>query len=172
MNLHRSATVAIVASLLAACASAPSSQPAAPAFDPAPMLAAIQQAGVSDSRELVVNPLADARTAGLHEDVAALYRQGRLAEMATLLDDALETLPDDPYLLQVRAESALQQGDLTAAESFARRAAAAGSQAGPNCRRHWETVVQAVAAQSLDGDALAAAKTSRDACTVAAPPRY
>src|SRR5690606_22307435 len=121
--------------LLAACASAPSPQSAAPGFDPAVMLAAIQQAGVPDSRELVVSPLADARTAGLHKDVAALYRQGRLAEMAALLDDALVTLPDDPYLLQVRAESALQQGDLAAAEQFARRAAVAGSQAGPNCRR-------------------------------------
>lgn len=172
MNCHRSAPVAIIASLLAACASAPSSQPATPAFDPAPMIAAIQQAGAPDSRELVVSPLADARTVGLHEDVAALYRQGRMAEMATMVDDALETLPDDPYLLQVRAESALLQGDLPAAERFARRAAAVGSQAGPNCRRHWETVAQIIAAQSPDGDALTSARASRDACTVAAPPRY
>lgn len=172
MNCNRSVALTIFASLLAACASAPPPQAAEPAFDPAPMIAAIQQASTSNDRELVVSPLADAQTAGVHADVAALREQGDPAETAALLDNALESLPDDPYLLQARAENAVMQGDLAGAERFARRAAEAGTQAGPHCRRHWETVVQVLSVQSAEGGVLASAQANRDACTVVAPPRY
>lgn len=170
---YRPTAVAVLASVLAACASAPSPPPpAAPPYDPAPIIAAINQAAVADGRELVVRPLTDAASGGVQQDVAGLHAQGRLEEAAVALDAALEASPDDPVLLQARAENAVLQGDLGGAERFARRATAAGAQAGPQCRRHWETVVQVLAVEAADDAALAAARGSRDACTVAAPPRY
>ncbi len=166
--------VAILAAALAGCASSPTppSHPVSLAYDPASIIAAIDRASVADTRELVVRPLADSQAAGVYQDVNELQAQGRFAEAAVSLDSALQERPNDPALLQARAESAVMQGDLQAAEQFARRAAAAGTQAGPNCRRHWETVAQVLAVQLTDGYALGSARASRDACTVAAPPRY
>ncbi len=172
MNMCRSIVVGVLASVLAACASTPPSTPAAPSFDPAPIMAAIDQAAAPVGRELVVKPLVDSGSDGAREDAAGLQAQGRLKEAETTLDDALSTRPDDAVLLQARAENAVLRGDLAAAERFARRATAAGAQAGPQCRRHWETLVQVLAVQGTEDAGLAAARGSRDACTVAAPPRY
>lgn len=173
MNCFRSGAAMILLSLLVACASAPPrAPPVAASFDHAAMIAAIDQAGVADSRELVVRPLTDGRTAGLQEGLGDLRAPDRLDATAELLDRALEAHPDDAYLLQARAENAIMQHDLPTAERLARSAAAAGAQAGPHCRRHWETVVQVLHAGAADGDALASAQSNRDACTVAAPPRY
>ncbi|KIQ97898.1 hypothetical protein [Lysobacter sp. A03] len=173
--MSRSGSVAAMALLLmlSACASAPPAPtPVAVAFDPAAMMATIDQAGVADSRELVVRPLTDGHMEGLKEQLGDLRAPDHLAATAQQLDRALESHPDDAELLQSRAENAILQRDLATAERMARRAAAAGAQAGPHCRRHWETVVQVLHAGAADGDAIAAAQASRDACTVAAPPRY
>ena len=172
MNRFLSGAVAMLASVLAACASVPAPAPAAPLFDPTPIMAAIEEAGVATSRELVVRPLTDPGSAAAHGDAAKLSAQGRPAEASAMLDRALESRPDDAFLLQARAENAIVQGDLPSAERFARRAAAAGAAAGPHCRRHWETVVQVLAVQAAEDAVLASARASRDACTVAAPPRY
>jgi len=159
--------------LLSACASAPPAPtPVAATFDPAAMIAAIDQAGVADSRELVVRPLSDGRMDGLKQELGDLRAPDRLALTGQQLELALETHPDDAELLQARAENAILQRDLATAEHMGRRAAAVGAQAGPHCRRHWQTVVQVLLARAWDGDALAEAEASRNACTVAAPPRY
>lgn len=159
--------------LLSACASAPPAPtPVAATFDPAAMIAAIDHAGVADSRELVVRPLTDGHMDGLKQELGDLRAPDRLAITGQQLELALDTHPDDAELLQARAENAILQRDLATAERMARRAAAVGAQAGPHCRRHWETVVQVLHANPADGDALAEAEASRDACTVAAPPRY
>ncbi|WP_222565173.1 hypothetical protein [Novilysobacter antarcticus] len=173
MTRSGSAAAMALVLMLSACASAPPDPlPVAAAFDPAAMMAAIDQAGVADSRELVVRPLTDGRIAGVKEDLGDVRAPERLLETGQQLDRALESHPDDAELLQSRAENAILQRDLATAERMARRAAAAGAQAGPHCRRHWETVVQVLQARGADGDALATAKASLDACTVAAPPRY
>ena len=174
MSCYRSVAVAILALALAACASTPTPPlaPAAPSYDAASIIAAIERAGVAASRELLVRPLTDPAIAGALEDAAGLQVQGRLVEAATALDAASKSHPDDPFLLQARAENAILQGDLRGAERFARLAAAAGAAAGPHCRRHWETVVQVLAVQAVDEEWLAGARASRDACTVAAPPRF
>lgn len=173
MTRSRSGAAIALLPLLAGCASAPRvPTPVDATFDPLAMIAAIDQAGVADSRELVVRPLTDGRTDGLKQAPGDLRAPDRLVETAQQLDLALEAHPDDAELLQARAENAILQGDLATAERMARRAAAAGAQAGPHCRRHWEAVVQVLHARAVDVDALAEAQGSRDACTVAAPPRY
>ncbi|QOY62339.1 hypothetical protein INQ40_10580 [Lysobacter sp. H21R4] len=174
MKLVATCAAAALLCLLAGCTFAPlvPAPPVAADFDPAAMIAAIDQAGIAESRELVVRPLSNGNIGGLKEDLGDLRAPDRLEENAQQLDLALDTHPDDAELLQARAENAILQRDLATAEDMARRAAAVGAQAGPHCRRHRETVVQVLLARAPDGDALAEAEALRDACTVAAPPRY
>ena len=83
----------------------------------------------------------------------------------------LAIVPEDPALLQERAEAALLLKDPAAAEALARRAYALGAKVGPLCRRHWTTVRQT---RLLAGDAAGAAQalTQVEACKVAGPNRF
>ena len=192
MIARRSLLLATALTLLAACSSTPPAPPA-PAFDARAAVAAIRAAGGAASSELDVQPLRDTQVEDLREDAQRLEREGKVPEAATALDQALAITPDDPALLQERAEAALLLQQPDSAEQFARRAIELGAQVGPLCRRHWETVAQAdemrghnapVAGRDEEAVARAAAEASarkttidqarqkRDACTVAAPPRY
>lgn len=161
--------------LLAACASpggspeaeAPSSGPVAPER----MLATIRAAAGNDSRELAVVPLRDAAVEHHRQRAQAFEGERRYRDAATELDHALQVLPDDPGLLQERAELAIAMGDFAQAETLARRAWQLGPQVGPLCRRHWATVRQARYA-ARDGTAAAHAEQQLQACTVGPPPRY
>lgn len=175
----RVALPGLVLCLLAACAST-APPPAQPAFDAVAAVAAIRAAGTASATELVIKPLGSRQVDDLREQAAALEAQGRPADAAAALDQALAISPDDPVLLQERAEAALLLHDLAGAGRLARRALAIGTDVGPQCRRHWETLVQLLAATQAGatGGAAAAdmsvadARRQRDACTVAAPPRY
>lgn len=178
--------------LLAACGSTPPAPPV-PAFDARAAVAAVRATGGAVSSELDVQPLRDTQVEDLREDAQRLEREGKVPEAATALDQALTISPDDPALLQERAEAALLLQQADSAEQFARRAIALGAQVGPLCRRHWETVAQAAemrghnppaagrgdeaaaraaAEASARKTTIAQARQKRDACTVAAPPRY
>ena len=178
--------------LLAACSSTPPAPPV-PAFDARAAVAAVRAAGGAASSELDVQPLRDTQVEDLREDAQRLEREGPVPEAAPALDQALAIPPDEPARLQERAEVALLLQQADSAEQFARRAIGLGAQVGPLCRRHWETVAQATAmrghnppaaGRGEEAAARAAAEASarkttidqarqkRDACTVAAPPRY
>lgn len=186
MNWRHLPFAAVLASALVACTTAPPAPPPQPVFDASAMVLAIRAAGAADQRELVVRSLGDPQVGDLQEDAARQEAQGRYDEAAGLIDQALAIQPGDPGLLQARAEIALLLHDLDAAERLARQAIAAGTEVGPQCRRHWETVVQVLAVHASvevapaaaetghteAADALAAARAQRDACTVTAPPRY
>ena len=180
--------VAVVSSVLAGCATTPPA-PAEPAFDSAAALTAIRAAGAAGEAELVVRSLGDPQVEDLRQRAVQLQEQGLHAEAAAVLDQALAISPQDPRLLQERAEAALLLHDLDAAARLARQAIAIGTEVGPQCRRHWETIVQVLTARApsvpvaadTDTDTasgtapspeLDAAIRQRDACTVAAPPRY
>ena len=192
MIARRSLLLATALTLLAACSSTPPAPPV-PAFDARAAVAAIRATGGAASSELDVQPLRDTQAEDLREDAQRLEREGKVPEAATALDQALAITPDDPALLQERAEASLLLQQPDSAEQFARRAIELGAQVGPLCRRHWETVAQATqmrghyaqaAGRGEEAAAQAAAEASarkttidqarqkRDACTVAAPPRY
>ena len=192
MIARRSLLLAATLTLLAACSSTPPAPPV-PAFDARAAVAAIRATGGAASSELDVEPLRDTQVEDLREDAQRLEREGKVPEAVTALDQALAINPDDPALLQERAEAALLQQQPDSAEQYARRAIQLGAQVGPLCRRHWETVAQATqmrghyaqtAGRGEEAAAQAAAEASarkttidqarqkRDACTVAAPPRY
>ena len=173
--MSRSAlTSAVVVVLLAGCATAPPPAPVpAPltAATPAQMFATVRAAGDASDTEVAVRPLRNPATADLRDLAADQQARGSSAEAAATLDRALELTPDDPGLLQERAEAALLLGDLAAAEAHARRAQSIGAQVGPLCRRHWTTVEQVRLAVG-DRAGADAARAHVAGCRVDRPARY
>ena len=130
--------------LLAGCVSAP--VPETPAardpVTPEQRVAAIHAAAGADDRELAVQPLRDTQVEDLRETAQQARAARNVAAAADALNQALLLVPDDPAVLQERAEVALLQGDYARADTLAQRAFQLGSQVGPLCRQHWETVRQ------------------------------
>lgn len=179
-----------LAALLVGCA-APTKSTATPAFDAVALVQTIRAAGAATSTELDVQPLRDPQVEDLRQQAAQLEARRMYRGAADLLDRAMALNPEDPALLQDRAELAMLLHDAAQAEQLARQAIALGSTTGPLCRRHWETVLQSALLRANDrvirrgegeaqaiarvGEAAAEvrnARTQRDACTVAAPNRY
>ena len=185
---------------LTACVSAP---PPAVWSGPAPetVVAEIRAAQAfagskATPGELEVQPLRDPMVDDLRQQAADLERAKRYAEAAAALDKALALSPDDPTLLQERAEAAMFLQDIDRAETLARRALESGAQVGPLCRRHAATIAAALRerAQQRRGQAAASRRDEdrarfeheargadarmRDAqrrietCTLTGPPRY
>lgn len=160
---------------LAGCATTPVVAPVA--VDTHAALAAVRAAGAARADELEVRPLADPQVVDLREQAAAHERAGRTDAAFAAIDEALRLSPDDPALLQERAELALLMGRLEAAAADARRSHGIGPRVGPLCRRQQELLAQVALAQAAQGDAAAparavAAREAREACTVTPPPRY
>lgn len=172
----RTLTVAMLAVTVSSCASIPwPVERTVPDFNPAAAVAAVRAVGRADAKELDVQPLRDPRVEDLRQRAATLEREGDLRGAGKLLDHALSIQADNPALLQERAENALLQGSIGAAERWADQAVQQGSTVGPLCRRHWETIAQVRAARAEpppEAPTAAAARKQRDACTVAAPKRY
>lgn len=179
MTIHiprfRIAASALTLAMVSACTTTPPPPPA-PAFDAGAAVNAIRAAGGAASTELDVQPIRDPQVEDLREDAVRLERAGQYAEAAAALDQALQINPEDPALLQERAEAALLTRQLDAAQHYAQQALERGSKVGPLCRRHWETIAQVRQARpagvEIPGASVADARRQRDACTVAAPARY
>ncbi|HEY0861295.1 MAG TPA: hypothetical protein VGE19_10370 [Pseudoxanthomonas sp.] len=167
--------------------------PEAPAprdpMTPGQRVAAIHAAAGDDDRELAVQPLRDPQVEDLRERAQQARAAGDAVAAGDALNQALLLVPEDPAVLQERAEVALLQGDYARAETLAQRAFQLGSQVGPLCRMHWETVRQvrqhelavlaplptrhtpedaarhAARAATMQA-AIAEAESRRDACTV------
>lgn len=184
--------------LLAGCGS----EPARPSgawigLPPEELLAEIRAAGEPLPGELDVQPLRDPMVDDLIAQAGQAVAQGRTNDAAIALDKALAITPEDPALLQMRAEVAVLQRDLPRAGALAQRAYDLGAKVGPLCRREMMTVRQWIAQRqgelvryaernALKGDKLAAwerdsgalvealnqVQARQQACTVTGPPRY
>lgn len=159
--------------LLASCVSAPPPPPPPPVdtTTPAQRVAAIDASGGADDTELSVQPLRDPQVEDLRDSAKRKRAAGDLAGAAAALDQALQLVPEDPALLQDRAELALLLKDDAGAEAFAKRAIDLGSQTGPLCRRHWATIEQSRLARGQKENA-ASAHAHIEGCTVAGIKRY
>lgn len=116
-----------------------------------------------------MQPLRDPMVEDLRQTAARMEAQKQYAGAAKVLDQALVITPDDPAVLQERAEVALLQGDFDNAETLARRAYALGAKIGPLCRRHWAAIEQALQARDANADD---ARKQITACKVATPERF
>ena len=163
------------AMLLVACAAAPTPKvivpPALTSATPEAMVAAIRAAAMRDDAELSVQPLRDADVEDFRQQAQAAETAHRYPQAAAALDRALALAPDDPALLQERAEAALLLREPAQAEELARHAYAIGAKVGPLCRRHWATIEQT---RLLAGDAAGAtsARAQAAACKVTGPNRF
>lgn len=170
-RLHRILPAIVPACLvLAGCGSTPS-LPAAPGVAPAQRLAAVRQAAGVDDTELDVQPLRDPQVEDLRARAARALEAGDAAAAGEALNQALLILPDDPAVLQERAEVALLQAQYDRAEVLARRAYDLGSRVGPLCRRHWATIEQSRLARHQPENA-ASAQAQMRTCTVPGVTRY
>lgn len=163
--------------VLAGCASGPPPAPPAPSYNAAAIVTGVRAAGVPVATEVEVQPLQDPFVADLREQARRDELAGRIMEAAASLDRALTERPQDPMVLQERAEVALLERHIDAAFDFAQRARVAGPTVGPLCRRTREMLVQIEGLREAAGDAAAAQRVmdfakQRDACTVKPPPRY
>lgn len=194
--LHLLPAAALVA-LLAACGSAPVANNAWIGPSPELMVEEIRAVGAAAPGELDVQPLRDPMVEDLRVQAARAERAKRYPDAATALDKALALAPEDPALLQERAEVAVLEKNLPEAERLARRAFALGGKVGPLCRRHWMTIRQSLAQRqsrlvsmqngghlkgakltqweqdmSTVANELERARGAQDACTQTGPPRY
>lgn len=129
--------------VLSGCASAP--EPVWSGASPQTLVAQIRAArrfegGKGLPAELEVQPLRDPAVEDLLGRAARAESNSDPQAAAAALDQALALSPQDPALLQARAEAAVLLRDLDTAERLAREAFAIGAQVGPLCRRHWLTV--------------------------------
>jgi len=174
MKHERAIAAMFTAALLSACATTPP-PPAPPASltsaTPEAMVAAIRAVAGHDDAELAVQPLRDPMVEDLREQAQQLETQQRYEDAAAALDKALALVPEDPALLQERAEAALLLRDGATAERLARRAYAIGSKVGPLCRRHWATIEQ-TRLIARDAAGAATAKQQVPACKVSGPDRF
>ncbi len=164
----------LAAVLLAACASQPLPAPPEPLTQATPeaMVAAIRASAADDDEsELTVRPLRDSMVEDLREDALRLESRQQYAEAAAVLDKALGIVPDDPALLQERAEAAILQHKFDEAETLARRAFGLGAQVGPLCRRHWATV-RFARLMATDATGAQDAQAKLAACKVDGPNRF
>lgn len=164
----------VIPILLVACASAPPPEPAVASLTsdtPEQMVASIRAAAGDGTGELSVQPLRDPMVDDLRERAEQLHAAGDHVAAAAALDQAMELAPDDPALLQERAEAAILLRDFTAANTLAERAYALGAQVGPLCRRHWATIEQ-VRLVAGDAEGARSASTQVEGCKVAGPERY
>ena len=159
--------------MLAGCAgvSGPGARKQALALAPEAMVQTIRAAAGDGDGELAVQPLRDPAVEDLRTRAATLEAQGDITGAAAALDEALAVVPDDPALLQERAEVAILQRDLDHATQLVERAYSMGAQVGPLCRRHWVTFEQV---RLATGDAAGAeqARHQAEGCRVAGPARY
>jgi len=157
--------------LLGGCLSSPPAPPvqgaaAVPSVPPQERLAAVRAAAGGEDNELSVHPLRDPMVEDLRAQAERALAAGDAAAAAAALDQAIALVPEDPSVLQERAEAALLQADYAQAEKLARRAFDLGSRVGPLCRRHWATIEQSRLARNEDINARSA-RAQLDGCTVA-----
>ena len=168
----RGATIFGAALLLASCATPPPA-PVAPAGPPpltdAQIVEATRAAG-RDGVELVVTPLVDPHVEDLRERAEKAQASNRPQRADRELLKALAITPDDPDLLQWRAELAVLRQARDEAEALAKRSIALGPKSGPLCRRNW-TLVKLLRESRGEAENAASAAAMLERCTIAPPVR-
>jgi hypothetical protein len=168
----RGATILGGVLLLASCATPPPA-PLAPAGPPpltdAQIVETTRAAG-RDGVELVVTPLVDPHVEDLRDRAEAHQAAGKPKKADADLLKALAITPDDPDLLQWRAELAVLRGARGEAEALAKRSIALGPKSGPLCRRNW-TLVKLLRESRGEAENATSAAAMLERCTIAPPVR-
>lgn len=161
-----------LAGLLAACGNAPDTPVGRVRKDgplPTQMVATVRDAGAAGV-ELEVQPLRDPQIEDLRAQALALETAGKIRQADATLQQALALTPEDPELVQWRAELALLGKQWLQAEHLASASYERGPKLGGLCRRNWTTVELS---RTVRKDAAGAevARQQRARCTIAPPVR-
>lgn len=158
--------------VLGACSSPPSPQKpvASPEPPPRDLVAEVRAAGADADDALEVQPLRDPQIEDLRASATRAESAGRHAEADAFLQKALTLTPDDPELLQWRAELLLAQAYYDEAAILANRSYERGPKLGALCRRNW-TTIQLAREMRQQGDEAATAAQQAIRCTVEPPVR-
>ena len=165
--------LALAATLvLAACSSppAPQKQAARPDVAPRDLVAEVRAAGANGDDSLEVQPLRDPVVEDLRANATKAEAAGKHEDADGYLKQALIFSPDDPELLQWRAELLLAQDFFDEAAILANRSFEQGPKLGALCRRNWTTIKLAREMRGNDAEATAAAQQA-SRCTVEPPVR-
>ena len=168
----RAAALSLFALALAAC-SPPPDEPPATTKVPAPkrdLVAEVRAQGVDSPDALEVQPLRDPQVEDLLAAAARHENAREFAEADAAIAQALVIAPNDPALLQHRAEIALARADYALAEQLANTSYERGPKLGGLCRRNWATIrVSREMRGQTAGAATAGSQVQR--CTVEPPVR-
>lgn len=160
-----------LALLLGACSQPPPAPTAAKPAQPARNLVAeVRAVGAEAADALDVQPLRDPQVEDLRASAARHENAGEFAEADAALAKALQITPDDPELLQLRAEMALHRAQYSEAEQLANASFERGPRLGGLCRRNWATIRLAREMRSNPAGAVAAGEQGTR-CTVEPPVR-
>ena len=169
-----SGLVVVLGILVSACAGPgpvrPEIEATTPVSNAVDLIGEVRLAGIGDGESIEVRPLADPLVDDLVEAAIEQERQQDWAAADASLKQALELSPDDPTLLQWRAEMALAMGQLDAAVQLANTSWELGPRLGSLCRRNWATIGLARALSDLP-EAAETARRQGDKCTPTPPVR-
>ena len=135
----------------------------------AAIVAAVREAGQAGA-ELVVTPLVDAQVKDLRLAAAAAEAAAAFEQADAALAKALSISPDEPDLLQWRAEIAVLRGARAEAEALARRSIELGPKSGPLCRRNW-TLLKLLREGRGEAENVVSAAAMLERCTISPPVR-
>ena len=131
----------------------------------------IRDAAQAQNSVVDVLPLGDDDSARQLEVARRLEAEGRLKDAVRALDRGLNDFPDEPRLLQTRAELHLALKKYSRAIADATQAYIVGPKIGELCARSWRTTSAARQARG-DTDGAAAAMDRARGCSLTPPPRY
>jgi tetratricopeptide (TPR) repeat protein len=157
---------------LSACSPPPDAPPATTKVvtPPRDLVAEVRATGADAGDSLDVQPLRDPVIEDLRAAASRFENAKQFADADDALARALKITPNDPELLQHRAEVALARAQYELAEKLANSSYEMGPKLGGLCRRNWATIrVSREMRGQADGASTAGTQGQR--CTVEPPVR-
>jgi tetratricopeptide (TPR) repeat protein len=170
--IRKTALAPLALALALAACSPPPAAPAtakieAPRRD---LVAEVRAVAANEASALEVQPLRDPQVEDLRASATRNENMRKYKEADADIGRALAITPDDPELLQHRAEIALARAEYELAEKLANSSYERGPKLGGLCRRNWATIRLS---REMRGNAQGAATagTQGQRCTVEPPVR-
>ena len=138
----RAALVFAMLLLLGACASAPPEPPVPPPPPKPDRVAAVRSGAEASAISVELEPLQHPAVEYLREESGKLEGASKFTEAESKIDNALAIEPQNPHLLQLKAEALLRAEKYLEAEKFAMKSFDTGARIGRWCTRNWLLIAE------------------------------